>query len=208
LRWAARRTYKPATLNPEDSMADLATARLNMVESQVRTQDVTDVRIQDAMRAIPRETFMPAGKTYLAYADLEAQYAPGRWLLKPRDVSKLLQALRPMPGDRCLAIAAPYAAAVIEAMGIPVERCEGQELSPAARDTYDLVVVEGAVGRVPDAWLEALAVGGRLGVIERSGAVGQAVLYLRAEDGVGRRVLFDAFPPVLAGFELQHGFAL
>ena len=70
-------------------MADLAAARLNMVESQVRTQDVTDVRIQDAMRAIARETFVPSGKAYLAYADLEVEYAPGRWLLKPRDVSKL-----------------------------------------------------------------------------------------------------------------------
>ncbi len=188
-------------------MADLAAARLNMVESQVRTQDVTDVRIQDAMREIPRERFMLEGKAYLAYADLEVEYAPGRWLLKPRDVAKLLQALRPMPGDRCLAIAAPYAAAVIEAMGIAVERLEGPDLSQAPKDIYDLIVVEGAVGRAPAAWQEALKMGGRLGVVERSGPVGQAVLYLRAEDGVGRRNLFDAFPPVLAGFELQHGFA-
>lgn len=188
-------------------MADLSAARLNMVESQVRTQDVTDVRIQDAMRAIPRERFMPEGKAYLAYADLEAEYAPGRWLLKPRDVSKLLQALRPMPGERCLAIAAPYAAAVIEAMGITVERLDGPDLTPAAKAAYDLIVVEGAVERAPAAWQEALVLGGRLGVVERAGPVGQAVLYLRAEDGVGRRVLFDAFPPVLAGFEPQHGFA-
>ena len=189
-------------------MADLAAARLNMVESQVRTQDVTDVRIQDAMRAIARETFVPSGKAYLAYADLEVEYAPGRWLLKPRDVAKLLQAAKPMPGERCLAIAAPYAAAVIETMGIAVERLEGSDLSAVAKDAYDLIVVEGAVGRAPDAWLAGLAMGGRLAVVERDGPVGQAVLYLRAEDGVGRRVLFYAFPPVLGGFELEHGFAL
>jgi protein-L-isoaspartate(D-aspartate) O-methyltransferase len=189
-------------------MADLAAARLNMVESQVRTQDVTDVRIQDAMRAIPRETFMPQGRGYLAYADLEVEHAPGRWLLKPRDVAKLLQALKPMPGDRCLAIAAPYAAAVAETMGLAVERLDGADLSAAAKGAYDLIVVEGAVGRTPAAWLAALAPGGRLGVVERDGPVGQAVLYLSAEDGVGRRVLFDAFPPLLAGFEPHHGFAL
>jgi protein-L-isoaspartate(D-aspartate) O-methyltransferase len=95
-------------------MADLAAARENMVESQVRTADVTDVRLQDAMRDIAREQLMPEGKPYLAYADMEVEYAPGRWLLKPRDVAKLLQALRPMPGERALAIAAPYAAAVLE----------------------------------------------------------------------------------------------
>jgi protein-L-isoaspartate(D-aspartate) O-methyltransferase len=189
-------------------MADLAAARLNMVESQVRTQDVTDVRIQDAMRDLRREDFTPPAKAYLAYADMEVEYAPGRWLLKPRDVSKLLQALRPMPGERCLAIAAPYAAAVIAAMGLPVERLDGDDLTAVTPGAFDLIVVEGAVDRAPEAWLKGLAVGGRLGVVERDGAVGQAVLYIRAEDGVGRRNLFDAFPPVLAGFEPQHRFAL
>jgi protein-L-isoaspartate(D-aspartate) O-methyltransferase len=189
-------------------MANLAAARLNMVESQVRTQDVTDVRIQDAMREIAREAFVPPGKAYLAYADMEAEHAPGRWLLKPRDVAKLLQALRPMPGDRCLAISAPYAAAVIENMGIAVTRLDGEDLFTVQKGVWDLIVVEGAVGRAPEAWLSGLDLGGRLGVVEREGVVGQAVLYLRGEDGLGRRVLFDAFPPVLAGFELQHGFAL
>jgi len=189
-------------------MADLSAARLNMVESQVRTHDVTDVRIQDAMRAIPRERLAPAGKAYLAYADTEVEYAPGRWLLRPRDVSKLLQALRPMPGERGLAIAAPYAAEVMEALGVDVDRLEGDLAAAPATEAYDLVVAEGAVGRAPQAWLDALAIGGRLGVVERDGVVGQAVLYVRAADGVGRRVLFDAFPPVLAGFELRHGFAL
>ena len=51
-------------------MADFAAARLNMVESQVRTADVTDVRIHDAMRTLPRDTFLPAAKAHLAYADI------------------------------------------------------------------------------------------------------------------------------------------
>jgi protein-L-isoaspartate(D-aspartate) O-methyltransferase len=189
-------------------MADPAAARLNMVESQVRTQDVTDVRIHDAMREIPRERFMPEGKAYLAYADTEVPYAPGRWLLRPRDVAKLVHALRPMPGERALAIAAPYAAAVVESLGLAVTRLDGEDLTALPAGPFDLIVVEGAVGRAPDAWIAALAMGGRLGVVERDGPVGQAVLYLRSEDGVGRRVLFDAFPPLLAGFEPQHGFAL
>ena len=188
-------------------MADLVAARLNMVESQVRTQDVTDVRIHDAMREIPRERFTP-GKAFLAYADMEVEYAPGRWLLKPRDVAKLLYALRPMPGERALAICAPYAAAVLETLGLTVDLLTGEDLSAVAPDAYDVIVVEGAVGRTPDAWPAGLALGGRLGVVERDGVVGQAVLYLKAEDGIGRRSLFDAFPPVLAGFEPHHGFAL
>jgi protein-L-isoaspartate(D-aspartate) O-methyltransferase len=188
--------------------ADLAAARLNMVESQVRPSDVTDVRIHDAMRAFPRESLIPADKAYLAYADVEVPYAPGRWLLKPRDVSKLLQALRPMPGERALAVAAPYAAAVMEALGVTVERLDGEDLNAAPAGPYDIIVCEGAVARCPQVWLDALAEGGRLGVVERDGPGGKACLYMRADKGVGRRDLFDATQAVLPGFEARHGFAL
>jgi protein-L-isoaspartate(D-aspartate) O-methyltransferase len=188
-------------------MADLAAARLNMVESQVRTQDVTDVRIHDAMRTLPREQFVPAERSYLAYADIEVEYAPGRFLLKPRDVSKLLQELRPMPGERALAIAAPYAAAVVENLGLTVTRVDGADLSAVPPGEFDMIIVEGAVARAPLAWLAALGSTGRLGLVERDGPVGKACLYMKADDGVGRRELFDATPPILAGFEAQHGFA-
>ena len=189
-------------------MADLAAARLNMVESQVRTADVTDIRIHDAMRALPREAFLPPAKAHLAYADIEVEYAPGRWLLKPRDLGKLIQALRPMPNEQALAIAAPYAGAVIEHMGVPVTRFDGEDLAGLPDGIhYDLIVCEGAVSRAPQAWLSALKPGGRLGIVERDGPVGQAVIYVRAEEGVGRRDLFDATPPVLQGFAAQHGFA-
>jgi len=186
-------------------MADFAAARENMVESQVRTQDVTDVRIQDAMRALPRERFVPPARAFQAYADLEVEYAPGRWLLKPRDLGKLMQALRPLPGERALAISAPYAAAVLEALGVAVTAAEAGQDLPAG--PFDIVVCEGAVARAPAAWIAALTTNGRLGVVERSGPVGKACLYVRTGEGVGRREVFDSFSPVLAGFEPQHGFA-
>jgi protein-L-isoaspartate(D-aspartate) O-methyltransferase len=93
---------------------DFAAARLNMVESQIRTADVTDLPLQDALRVVARETVVPPSKAYLAYADADIEYAPGRWLLRPREVGKLLQALKPREGEKALAIAAPYAAAVLE----------------------------------------------------------------------------------------------
>jgi protein-L-isoaspartate(D-aspartate) O-methyltransferase len=188
-------------------MADFAAARLNMVESQVRPADVTDVRIHDAMRTLPRERFVPAAKAYLAYADIEVEYAPGRSLLKPRDVAKLTQAVRPMPGERALAIAAPYAAAILEHLGLSVARLDEGDLSQSPHGSFDVIVCEGAVGCAPAAWLAVLALKGRLGVVERDGPVGKACVYLRAEDGVGRREAFDATPPIMAGFAAEHGFA-
>lgn len=187
-------------------MADVAAARLNMVESQVRTQDVTDVRIHDAMRAIPREGLVAPRDAWRAYADVEVEYAPGRFLLKPREVAKLLQALRPMPEERTLAISAPYAAAVIAALGGRVQQVEVDGDLP--QGPFDMVVCEGAVARAPQAWLSLLSASGRLGVVERDGAVGKACLYVHANQQIGRRDLFDSFAPVIAGFEAQHGFAL
>lgn len=184
---------------------DFAAARLNMVESQVRPSDVTDVAIHDAMRVLPREDFC-GGKLHLAYADTEVDYAPGRSLLKPRDLAKLLQALGPRPGERALAIAAPYAAAVLRHIGLTVDEKTDGDLS-AVDGGYHVIVCEGAVGETPPAWLAALTVGGRLGVIERGGPVGKAKVYLRSEDEIGGRVVFDATPPFVSGFEPRKSFA-
>lgn len=186
---------------------DLAAARLNMVESQVRPSDVTDVRIHEAMRTLPRERFAGPGKQHLAYADVAVEYAPGRHLLSPRDVAKLLQVLKPQPGERALAIAAPYAAAVLEHMGLTVDRLDEGDLAAPAAGGYDIVISEGAVAQAPDGWLKALGPNGRLAVIERQSHVGRASLYVAAEDGVGRRPVFDAAAPFLPGFEPKTGFA-
>jgi protein-L-isoaspartate(D-aspartate) O-methyltransferase len=169
--------------------ADFVAARTIMVDSQVRPQDVTDLAIQDAMRAAPRETLVPADKAWLAYADAEAPYAPGRWLLRPRDVAKLLQGLRPHAGEAALAIAAPYAAAVLGIMGLKVTRLEGEDLRTVTGQ-WPLIVCEGAVSETPASWLNAIAPGGRLGVVERRGQAGRAMLYVRTGAGLGAEQRF------------------
>ena len=186
---------------------DFAAARQNMVDSQVRTSDVTDHTIIDAMRLVERERLCPPARQALAYADTEVPCGGGRHLMRPRETAKLLQALRPKAGERALAIAAPYAAAVLEAMGVGVDRLDDGDISSPRGSGYDLIVCEGAVSSAPPAWLDALGPGGRLAIVERNGPVGQARLYARAERGVGVRTLFDATPPVLPGFEAKPEFA-
>jgi protein-L-isoaspartate(D-aspartate) O-methyltransferase len=185
---------------------DFAAARTNMVDSQVRPSDVTDIFIQDAMREIRREAFVPPAKRSLAYADAELEYAPGRWLLRPRDVAKLIQALAPKAGEVALAISAPYAGAVFERMGLDVASCDAADPIPGRQDGWPLIICEGAVTNAPQAWLDALAPGGRLGVVERDGVLGRAIVYVRGPGAVGSRPVFDSTPPILAGFERQAGF--
>ena len=182
---------------------DFARARQTMVETQVRTNDVTDLQIQSAMRSVARETLC-GPNTPLAYADTEVGYAAGRWLMRPRDVAKLLQAIRPVSGERALAIAAPYAAAVLEAMGLQVERSDNPG---GVTGLWDVIVSEGALATVPPSWAEALTMGGRMGVVERVGAAGKAMIYLRGADGVGGRIAFDCSAPLLGGVESAPAFA-
>ena len=185
---------------------DYQAARLTMVESQVRTSDVTDLHVQDALRVAPRESLLPADKQGMAYADAEIEYAPGLYLLRPRAVGKLLQALKPRPGEKALAIAAPYGALVMRQIGCAVDEIAAG--ATPSKGKYQLIVVEGAVTEVPAAWTAALAEGGRMAVILRDGPMGKVRLYGRRPGGqVVSHEVFDAAAPFLPGFEPKAQFA-
>ena len=205
---------------------DYRAARENMVENQVRTNDVTDHAVQDAIRLVARERLCPSSKQHLAYAETEVEYAPGYFLLQPRDIAKLLQGVRPRAGERALAISAPYAAMVMRRIGLEVrlkladaveapaylaeagiEVVRGDLSAFDQVGPFDVIVVEGAVQYATQSWKDMLAEGGRLGVVEREGPVGRAKLYVRGVDGlVAGRTLFDATPRFLKGFSPQAAF--
>jgi protein-L-isoaspartate(D-aspartate) O-methyltransferase len=208
---------------------DFAAARKVMVDSQIRVNDVTDRALQAALLAVPRERFLPQERAWSAYAEIEPEIAGGRRLMMARDLSKLLMALDARPGETVLALAAPYAAAVLARLGLEVTAQEsdaavfevvGEVLAEAGVSTavgplaaptggeHDVIICEGAIPGRPDAWLRALKVGGRLAVVERTGPVGKAVLYVRGEQGVSRRELFNAAPPMLAELSPDPIFAL
>ena len=185
---------------------DFTAARKNMVDSQVATSDVTDPAILEAVRLVERERLCPADKQSLAYADTEVACGGGRYLMRPREAAKIMQALRPRAGERALAIAAPYIAAVLDAMGLTVDRLDDGDLSRPAGGGYDIVVSEGAVAATPAGWIAALGDGGRLAVVERNGPVGKARLLTKADHDVGAREVFDSTPPMLSGFEAKPHF--
>src|SRR5258708_30823244 len=102
-------------------MQDFATARRKMVDGQVRPSDVTDLRILDAMLAVPREAFVPEHQRALAYLDLDLDVteggAPKRYLIKPAVIAKMLQAAEIGATDKVL-VAGPargYTAALAAA---------------------------------------------------------------------------------------------
>ncbi len=78
-------------------MTDFALARRNMVESQIRPNDVTDRQLIAALMDVPRETFVPASMRELAYIDEDVPLKAGgseggdRWLMEPMPFARLVQ---------------------------------------------------------------------------------------------------------------------
>ena len=112
-------------------MSGFATARQRMVDGQVRPNDVTDIRIIDAMLAVPREAFVPPNQSALAYLDRDLDIGEGasarRFLIKPQVLAKMLQAAEIKETDKVLVVgtAPGYAAAVVARLAGQVVATEG-----------------------------------------------------------------------------------
>lgn len=217
-------------------MIDQATRRRMMVDSQVRPSDVTKYPIIDAMLAVPREKFVPDGARATAYVDDNIALAPGRTVLAPRTLAKLLDALDIGPHELVLDLGCGlgYSAAVVARMAEAVVALESDpdmagdaqaQLAAAEADNvavvegaltegapkhgpYDVILIEGAVEILPGALAAQLKEGGRIGCIFSEGALGQARIGIKADGVMSWRWAFDASAPVLPGFERAEEFVL
>src|ERR1700728_4177176 len=92
-----------------------AKARFNMVESQIRTNKVTDSKLLAAMSRVPRQIFVPAGLAGVAYVDKSLRIVPNRYLLEPLVLARLLQEAVVESSDKVLVIGAGtgYSAAIL-----------------------------------------------------------------------------------------------
>ncbi len=216
-------------------MVDYATARLNMVESQIRPNKVTDLRLIEAFETVPRELFVPEPLRGIAYIDEDVALGGGRFVMEPRVLARLLQAAQPGPEDVALDLGcgSGYATAILSRLVATVVALEDDgALATAANRTlgkleidnavvvegplaegypkqapYNVILLGGAVAEVPAAIADQLAEGGRLvTVVDAGPGLGHATLMRRDGGVISSRVLYDAALPVLPGFEAQPGF--
>lgn len=216
-------------------MVDFAAARLNMVESQLRTNKVTDLRLLAAFETVPRELFVPEPLRGIAYIDEDVALGGGRFVMEPRVLARLLQAAQPGPEDVALDLgcASGYATAILSRLVATVVALEDDAaLAAAANRTlgeleidnavvvegrltegypkqapYNVILLGGAVAEVPAAIADQLAEGGRLVTVVSAGpGLGRATLMRRDGGVISSRILYDAALPVLPGFEAEPGF--
>ena len=214
---------------------DYAAARLNMVESQIRTNKVTDERIINAMLNLPRERFVPKQLRGIAYVDDDIHIGSNRYLMEPMVLARLLQVANIGGRDIVLAIGigAGYDAAVLSRLAATVVALEGDSalasgasrlLAELGMDNvavvegplaagyprqapFDVIVLGGAVEEIPAALYDQLAEGGRLvAVVAPPGEPGRAVLAVRTQGAISVRPVFDAATHRLPGFAREPGF--
>ena len=176
-------------------MSGFSTARQKMVDGQVRTSDVTDHRILDAMLALPREEFVPEDKRALAYLDLDLDVAQSgaasRFLVKPALTAKLLQAAAILETDNVLVVGAAtgYAPAVAARLAAKVSATEsdsrlvekGKEILTALGESVTFRAGEAADGDSTAAPFDVIVLNGATEVVPNK-------LYQQLRNGGGRLV--------------------
>lgn len=189
--------------------------RRSSVERQLTKRDITDTRVLDAMRRVPRHEFVPEALSELAYADRPLPIGFDATISQPYIVALMAQALALRPTDRVLEVGAGsgYAAAVLAELAASVVAveiveplaelaraqlasygrrvtviCGDGSLGHPAGAPYDAISVAAASRVVPPPLLEQLAPGGRL-VLPIGRGPEQLVLITRTSEGDVTEVL-------------------
>jgi protein-L-isoaspartate(D-aspartate) O-methyltransferase len=199
----------------------IADAREQMIEQQVRAWDVLDERVLGIFRKIPRDHFAPAQQRYKAYMDLEIPLPKSQHMLRPSVAGRLLQALELTGTERVLEVGAGsgFITACLAAVSAHVESIEVfPELAELAKSNlatlsisntqvvtadalamaagpakrYGAIAVTGSLPIADDRFQRQLEIGGRLFIIVGEAPVMTARLIRRtAEDAWTSESLFE-----------------
>jgi protein-L-isoaspartate(D-aspartate) O-methyltransferase len=176
----------------EDAMKDstFVEERDRMVAQQIEPRGVTDARITQAMRTVPRERFVGEEMAEFAFEDAPLPIEEGQTISQPFIVALMIDALDLQGNERVLEVGAGsgYAAAVLsrittEVYAVEVHRSLADSAAERLRDIgyenvhvrcadgtqgwaehapYDAILVSAGGPEIPESLLRQLAVGGRL----------------------------------------------
>lgn len=217
-------------------MPDYAARRRVMVDTQVRPSDVTKFPVIDALLAVPRERYVPPERREAAYVGENLALAPGRVVLDPRTLAKMLDLLDLQPAEVALDVGCGlgYSTAVLARMVAAVVAVE--EIAAFAEDAeatlaaegvdnatvvtgplaegaaphgpYDVILLQGGIETLPPALEAQLRPGGRVVAVFMEGPLGVVRIGLKGATGISWRDAFHAAAPVLPGFARRREFSL
>ena len=208
---------------------DFSVARHNMVESQIRPNGVTSLPLISALGTVEREKFVDDAHDCVAYLGQTLPVGGDRFLLEPMVLARLLQLAEIKPTDLVLDIGpgTGYSSAVIARLAesvVGVEQNKDLCESSAARlidmgitnavivcvnhadgmlseSPFDVIVVNGRIPEIPQKLIDQLSDGGRLVAVIGPERKARATVVLKKGGKLSVSEAFDAFAPVLSGFE-------
>lgn len=143
-----------------------AAARKAMLDSQLRTSGVNAGFVLARMGEVAREDFVPASARGFAYVDRAIALGNGRWLAAPLVHGLMLQQARPTSGDKALLVdgGSGYLAELVRPLVGSLEVVAPADALAANRKRSDvsLMLIDGAIERLPEALTRRLADDGRL----------------------------------------------
>ncbi len=213
---------------------DTLVARQQMVDQQIRTWEVLDPRVLDAISQVPREAFVPEGYRELAFADAPLPIGFGQSMLAPKIQGRILQALGVNGGDRALEVGTGtgYLSACLSLLSalthsidiraeftvsaaanlraVPKARVQFETrdaFGPAPLGEYDVIAVTGSLPVYDTRFERALSIGGRLFAVVGSAPVMDAMLVRRVDQSEWiRESLFETVIEPLTNATAAQGF--
>lgn len=216
-------------------MTEASVARQHMISGQIRPNRVTDERVIDAFATVPREAFLPKALKGVAYLDEDLPIKPGRYLMEPMVMARLVQAAGILNSDVVLDVGCTtgYSSAILAKLAATVVALEEDgELAKMAAENlarveidnvaviegsltggapkhgpYQVIFLGGAASELPAELIDQLDEGGRLVFVRQENNVGHGHIITKTGGLVGRRDLFDAGTPLLPGFGKKPAFS-
>ena len=213
---------------------DTAAARRQMVDQQIRTWEVLDGRVLEALGAVAREAFVPSGFEELAFADAPIPIGFGQTMLAPKIHGRILQSLALDPLDSVLEVGTGtgYLSACLGLLARSVKSIDvhpefvalarrnlakspGATVEIELRDAFaaappgefDAIAVTGSMPVYDARFAKALKVGGRLFAIVGAAPVMEAILVRRVSGAEWvRESLFETVVEPLSGAGQPDGF--
>jgi protein-L-isoaspartate(D-aspartate) O-methyltransferase len=215
---------------------DTLTARQQMVDQQIRTWEVLDPRVLDAIAQVPREAFVPLAYRDLAFADSPLPIGSGQSMLAPKIQGRILQALGINASDAALEVGtgSGYLAACLSLLSrstrsieihpelaaqaaanlrtVPEARVQLETrdaFSSAPLGEYDVIAVTGSMPVYDPRFERALKLGGRLFAVVGSAPVMDAILIRRVDQAEWiRDSLFETVIEPLVNASAARSFVL
>jgi len=205
-----------------------------MIAGQIRPNRVSNPKVLEAFETTPRDAFVPKALREVAYLDEDLEIAPGRYLMEPMVLARLINLAGVTKEDVVLdigcgtgfttALLSRLASVVVgleenkELMERAGEILADLEIENAAviegklnegcprQGPYQVIIIGGAVEEIPGAILDQLADGGRLVTVLEKDGVGCGHLVQRVGKTFSGQDHFDASLPPLPGFEKAQKF--